>query len=811
MSNCIITININNKNLKVNLENSSPSVLFDEDFVNALKEKPEIVKELVENLRELSINTGKSAVTLTDLLEEGIQANCTLQYLRENPKYSEIAFPDGNANILLVKNLVLGGQHISGRIITSNGEEVFVTNGRTDDIKKLTSFLKVRNKIRDQGVNLSEDSPHYPVLTEILELKNKKLKNKLGSIEDLLLDYIYNKKDYTALSVKDGRNVSTVLGPFLSNIMNWETPIIFEDPFITEINYSIYSFGYNEKTKTNTSFIHYDTFYKILKQYHKPLLDAFGITSLSKFKELGNNENFRETFLEFDNNAEELIKESKTLFEAIINYTFASEPEFDFNFLETSQKGIYLKQAYTPISSKYGIAYNTIQEMHRTSYRGYFIYEWTQKNNHKKVFVSRGTLTDDSKVTSYNSVQEAQQQVDKMLDRQQLRKNSLIEFKYRNSIVDESGKTKWDTSLPNETVKSEIYLPEGTVIESIKIPINEKTNIRGEEQALFNLSGSKKFQELINSWAIKQNIKDYIIKEMNTPEKIVTFIYKINEILGTENRSNNSQIKNIAEQIATAEKDYYYIENRYKTLDKKYSYRIIPTTLDKMSEPDAPKNLPTITWMGAISQALNNQFGIQVNLLTSSEIAEKMKNVADPNLDKAFIYNGEVYVNTSIASSEDLLHEHVHLILGILKSNPELRDNYERLLNKVVNTDQGKSQFNTLKERYSQLSQMDIKEEVFAKLFSNYIRRQVSIQTKQVFQASEEDIKNLTETIFNTNISNFEDFYGKTTKSIFTKFNKEVAKMLSENNIDFSSTVESRQISNWISTKINTGEIIENC
>ncbi len=809
MSNCIVTININNKELKVNLKDSSPSVLIDQDFIEALREQPELVSTLVDNLREMSLNTGLKSITLKDLQSDGIQANCTLQYLRENPKYSEITFPDGNANILLVKKLVLGGTSISGRIINSNGEEIFVTNGSESDLKKLASFLKVRNKIRDQGMNLSEDSPHYPELKEILELKNAKLKKKLDSIEDLILDYIYNKKSYAGLSLKNGKSIISVLEPFIRNIQKWETPSIFDDPFITDINLQKANFGYSTKEKINTSFIHYDVLFKLLKKYYQPLLDAFNINS-KNFKETEKNKDFLEIFTKYDNNSVDIVKDSNNLLEAIIKYTFSTEPEFDFSFYKTSKKGIFLKQGYTPISEKYGIAYDTIQEMKRTSYKGYFIYEQTLTNNHKRVFASRGTLTEENKSKPYKSVEEAQQEIDKILAKQFLRKNSLIEFKYRDSAIDENGKTIWDNSLPKETIESTVYFPVGTIVESINIPINKKTNIRGDEQALLNKANIKSFQELINSWTINNKHKEYILQNLDTPEKIITFIYKINEILGVEDRSKSKQMADIAKSIVTANKNYYYIEKRYST-GSTYTYKVIPTELDSMSKPDTPKNLPVITWMGAISQALNNQFGIQVNLLTSEEVSSQMKNVADPNLDKAFIYNGQVYINTTIASTEDLLHEHVHLILGILKSNPNLRANYERLLNQVISTKQGNTMLAKLSENYSGLSQMDLREEVFAKLFSNYLRQDITIQTKQVFEAAEEDIKEVTKTIFNTNISSIADFYGKTTLSIFKKFNSDVAKMLSSNNIDFNSTVESRQISNWVSKQINDGNIKEEC
>ena len=298
---------------------------------------------------------------------------------------------------------------------------------------------------------------------------------------------------------------------------------------------------------------------------------------------------------------------------------------------------------------------------------------------------------------------------------------------------------------------------------------------------------------------------------MNTPEKAVTYIYKINELLGMEDRTNAQELVNIANNIAESDSNYYYIEDRKSLGSNGWEYKVIPTDKDQIEEYKKKQNAPITMWMSAISTALQNQFGVPINLVTSEEVSKELKGIADPNIDKAFIYNGEVYVNTSIASTNDLLHEHVHLVLGMLKSNPELRGNYERLLNLVLSTDEGSFTMNKLRDRYSELSQMDLAEEVFAKLFSNYVRRHTSLQTDQVFSASEEQLKKLTKSVFNTNITDVKEFYGKSITSIFGKFNKEVAKMLQSPDIDFGSTKNSRKISAWISKQVADGNIIEKC
>ena len=229
-----------------------------------------------------------------------------------------------------------------------------------------------------------------------------------------------------------------------------------------------------------------------------------------------------------------------------------------------------------------------------------------------------------------------------------------------------------------------------------------------------------------------------------------------------------------------------------------------------MIEAKKVQNKPIRLWLNAISKALQNQFGVQIHIVTANEVEEM--GIANPNTDKAFIYNGEIYINSTIASTNDLLHEHVHLILGVLKSNPELRKNYEGLVNLVANTKEGRQEKARIAERYSNLSEMDLREEVFANLFSHYIRNQISIETEQVFNSSEEELEKLTKSVFNTDIYDIKSFYNGGLISIFNKFNREVSKyMQNTEDIDFGKTKDSRIISNWISKQIETGLIKEDC
>lgn len=815
MSKCVITVNVNGQELKMNLKDSSPSVLIDESFIQALKDNPDVLNAMIDGIKNESINTGLNKISLKDLQKEGIQANCTLSYLRESPEFSDIYFPEGNANILLVNKLVLGGKSIYGRSINSNGEEVFIVKGNKNDVQKLSNFLKIRNTIRDYGLNISEDSPYYQDLKEMLQvIKNKK--EDVNNIEDMLIDYVSNKKDYSGIFLKSGKSGIQVAESFLRNLRDYDVPNSFEDQFVTDFNFRKFYKGNGE------IFISNRDLYNILEQYHQPLLSSLKITSQKGFNTLEQYDlnEIVNTLTKYlidnglnENEATEMLSKVKNGYDAILRVVLSTEPDFSFKYSYNTKKGITLKQQYTPISEKYGIAYDTIQNMSSESYRGYNIYTETLPNKRKRYFLSRGTLVEQSLSNTFNSKKSVQEAVDKALSKQHLRKNSLIEFKFRNHSIDSDGNSNWDNSLPSEIITSPANFLPGQIIESINIPIDKNTNINGNEQYLLskNAYTLQSFNKLIYNWPIDDTIKNQIISEIDTPEKAVTYIYKVNELLGVDNRTDTKELLNIADAINNSDINYYYIESRKYLKNKGWEYKIIPTEKNQIQEYKKQQTAPISLWMEAISTALNNQFGVPIHLLTSEEVSKQLSNVADPNIDKAFIYNGEVYVNTSIASTNDLLHEHIHLILGVLKSNPELRSNYEKLLNLVLNTDEGRFTLNKLQDRYQGLSQMDLAEEVFAKLFSNYVRRHTTMQTDQVFNASENQLKQITKSIFNTNIGDIKDFYGKSLISIFGKFNKEVAKMLQSPDLDFGSTKNSRKISRWISGQVSKGEIIEKC
>ena len=90
---------------------------------------------------------------------------------------------------------------------------------------------------------------------------------------------------------------------------------------------------------------------------------------------------------------------------------------------------------------------------------------------------------------------------------------------------------------------------------------------------------------------------------------------------------------------------------------------------------------------------------------------------------KAFIYNGKLYINTHNAGLGDLVHEWAHVILAKMKwsDDPQVRNKYYRIVAKVVNH----PKFNDIAKHYPWAHGSDLQEEVLTNLFQMYIQNKV--------------------------------------------------------------------------------------
>lgn len=809
--NCKVIFTVKGEEISLDLESDLDSPLTDQDIIKVLKDNPEQRQALCDTIHnKLYTQSTIGEVTVKELTKkEGLLGNCGVGYLME--QFPNISFPEGvDANILLVNNLKIGNQNIYGRVINSNGKEIFVVKGTKEDVSKLADFLRVRQQLQEQSFNFSEDSFYYKDLQKILTIRNKK-KDKVANIFELMLDFIYNKSKYESASMyitnEKGEKESayTILSKINNIIMQYSGRVEYSDDFVNTINQQVKHFDNNKK------FLSLDALYGAVKAYHPDILETLGLTSKTNFHEFflrPSSETEQELKKVFDN-----IVEGQG-YATLLTTLFSPEPEFSMSFSSSSNKGVTLKSEPGTIQAKYGIGYDTIQsfDIINPDYKGYKIYAFFD-NGERKYMPSRAYLTEDTVTKKYSSEEEAKKYIDSAVEKQDIKKHSFVDFKFRE-MVEIEGRTVYEDELNSFTLYSRQALTQGSIIESLNIPLVKNTRIFNGEGILLtedrqNYSSFKKFVEI---WNISDSLKANILASINNAEKIATFIYKVNELL-QEKRDNEEVIGQIVSMIEQATKRAYYIESRTWIKGKnQYVYRVIPTDPFQIEEYKKSKRIPIVSLMSAINSVLTdkNKFGVTVNMQTSEEIKTNFPDI-DANTSRAFIRDGQIYVNTTIAKSSDLLHEYTHLILGVLKSDPNLRSNYEQLLDIVSRTKEGKEMIKKLRSRYDTASEIDIMEEAFAKLFSEYIMGKISPQLDQIFQGKERFLKDATKIVFNNEIADLKSFYGKTLETVFTRFSSDVSTLLNQQGLDFESTKTSRMYSNWVSKQIRDGEINEQC
>jgi hypothetical protein len=174
------------------------------------------------------------------------------------------------------------------------------------------------------------------------------------------------------------------------------------------------------------------------------------------------------------------------------------------------------------------------------------------------------------------------------------------------------------------------------------------------------------------------------ITTLDSPEKAVAFIYLTHDRLQRGQdytqflKDNEDIVQEIIEQINDSKTVSYLVEKeeKYRTGPKKYYLKYLNNNGTNVS---IEGTLGDLTIQDFIDQNLdsainyfNKTFGIGIKSITRSELElmSKEHNLGLENkLDvvRAFVYNGEIYINTSNANAQDLFHELSHIFLGVLK------------------------------------------------------------------------------------------------------------------------------------------------
>lgn len=154
---------------------------------------------------------------------------------------------------------------------------------------------------------------------------------------------------------------------------------------------------------------------------------------------------------------------------------------------------------------------------------------------------------------------------------------------------------------------------------------------------------------------------------------------------------NKTAIVNIKERPSI----FKYVENPKNDFSYVDSQIFITKSLEKMAKT-----------MGI------NINSISIDRMKSEGILEQIPDAAQAS---AFIYNGDIYINSDIATIDSKIHELMHILLGSMRfKQPEL-------YSEIIQTVQNIPNFEDIAINYPNRTQSDLLEEVFVEEFSKYI------------------------------------------------------------------------------------------
>ena len=746
------------------------------EYLKSIKEVslPNIVSELLKSdnveikTRLVSIvknlqDTSSRSVSAADIKQKGIIGNYKYHTLKY--KYPELKFPDlktpFDPDILLVDNVSLSGVNISDVIFgtDTNDNQVFVVKDSEAGVRRLINYMETRDLI----LNSFEES------SELEELMPEfaKVGKKFDSQQELLLDFISKNSDYKDLLVDKG--AYGLLKEIIANLKN-SSRFSYSNPLDREFVSKLKKI---KGTKSDYS-ISKKEFLKLVKIYNPEL-----VQDLSN-EQLKNDEVLVQVFDKFYEN-------------------FA---EFTGKLKEITDKGITIQRVPADLENAYGFTYSTISNQITLEevYRGFNIYKYTDGTKTKYLF-SRDALTPKTIARMHNSVSEIKGIINSNYDFSETI-NTKFEPNFRVIPAYERVNAIYTTR----------YHAPGSVVKVLNIELDRNTVFDPEEQTLFTTESL-----LSNFYNVfkKQLTEDQFITLKSVVDSIETagiFTYLINERAGSVQSKRNLQegtvVEDILSEIQTA-KDadnykYYFIQDCFGS-NGDYFVKMIPITSDVQMNETYSRPEPIIGLINEVIDEFNKRFEVGAELLTQDEISERFPDI--PAGTKAFIREGKIYINGSLATSDDVIHEYTHLFLGALKA--QNYDMYTKLLDKVMSSKQNivESTKSRLREIYPNLANSDLNEEVFVKLFADFLSGK---RVDNMFNDVKAEVDSEMKSIFNlATEEDFNSLYRGRVKSIFQTFSKDIGRV--GNGLDFSKGTVFRQAANWISDQMEKGDIIERC
>lgn len=824
-----------------------------------LKNSPEWQK-FVDNLINYMSSTSAviKDVTYNDIQEaKDLVPNVNAAYIKA--MYPDIEFPNVDVPILLLDNLDRSTKNgVQGRVIDTKGNEIFVIKGDKNSVIKLGKYLTIRERLSEDFVD-SLDKYLANELNEVFEkLKSKDLPTK----RDLVSDYLNNKKKYKDIKKESGKRSAFLVLEDVANVLNsipkkqkYDNPLVEE--FVRRFTYGFNSAEINLK----------QYYSKVLKSDIPEVLKLLDINSPEKFIAFINKEGSEvedaieaaiadEKFSKLSELEKSFVQrlkndidqdEEQWLGESLVNWLQSllgpTTNPIRYKAKKINKNVLELESSYPTIKSVYGLGYDTVSQFSEVEIQnGYTIYSGAV-NGAQAFFFTKGILTPYSYGVAYHTLEEAKEAITNKANKEVLKNYGLFDLKVRKK----NGEL---TTREGSTFLSEGFIPAKSIITSIDMVVSTD-NMLNNEYILLEKT-LQDFYDYVNSLNVGTDVKEFITNNIDTAEKAAIFLSEVNQrmnFIGEDgrmqyNRENGDVFKAIVTDIKKAPVKYYYIKSSVQTRNEgQRRYYFIET--DKTTTQSARTNprVPIIKFLETLSVTLQNKFGVPVHVVSNDDIIEATNpetiaklqaikgrteaeeemlqlatNLQGLELDstvKAFIHNGEIYINSSTANIQDPFHEYAHLILGVLKSNPATREAYIALLQKALSTEFAANAIERKRKLYPNRSYYDLAEEVFADMYGQHMNRRLPYDLNTLFEDSRE-LKENENNIFDMKDANkpLKEYSGATMISFWNRFNRDVALTLKDNPSFIKGNGEiqmQRRKANWLEQQLRDGKIEENC
>ena len=739
------------------------------------------------------------ALKESDVKKHEFISNTTIGELQD--KYPDLkeAFPEleinENHTIVACNQIQLNGSKYFGRVVSPSGSDIFFINGFYG-AQDLFNYLDIRQKIKKAIDNntLREDLKEYQ--KELNSIVNKY--NTTG--EKLLLDYLDNKSKYKPFKDSNGNNI--IPSKTLNNILYKIQDIYNPDTGKSDLELAIRSMKDTKHSNRFEYKLTMKNLYSVLSNYIQdmPSFQDFNNLSQEDLQQFLHNiflfdPNLMKAKVSkiIGGETKEVVKEAvdkkipqteikkrwKELQEQYnkqgiklesLDKIIKNSPEQAIGLLKTaladlnpditiqdgkiqikyktkeevqqkeSAKQLILSFPYSSLGEVYNFGYDSkylfspvkAEEGVDTDgmYHGVYIYKYynpTTKITHYAI--SRSIISPNSYSQTFSSLEAAKAKIDNWNATQTLREAGLYSIKMHPT-------TPRTSKIELKGVK------EGQIITTLDL----------------QLPNISKFPEIFKQ-ALDGTLADFRkvfpdiegIETLNTPEKAAAFVYLFTKGLKTAENKNtdinqlikeNQKIgKEIVDKINKAETKSYLVEQMRGNIATLKYLENNGNKIDitgKFGDEAATK--PITSSLEQAVQYFNEKFGIAINTMSQTELNDfgKQNNIDVKNA-RAFIYNGQIYINSSNANVSDVFHEMAHIFLGVLKA--KYPNSYQAIITKYQQSPKFKNNFKYIDAAYTNFAMQDKLEECVADIIADKMFQKQSLINELKGQDFLEDFK----------------------------------------------------------------------